>query len=473
MDILYAPPINECRVRLQKAFHFSQDDPLFHPQPFNRPIAHLAIMQTPSPDPDHHLSATWVRPTSENFEQRAALDVCEGLGRLSRGLYWRFHAMTSKILERSSSKKEDVYISVQSMQLRSLLERLESQWATESVTFLRFTSTQRQCLELLARLDWIENYQERFMARGVKGKAAPADQEIMGAFLDDLDVVDRLFYAGIPVWYTRLIAQSLDVRVDKAAPFIATDYQQKMELHGGYEVDLAEAQPMGRVIYVGLANKPKRYQAMANFVHLLLQYPSIFDTRTGKAPASSKHGVNTFLDPASPLMPSSVSAWKSALEALSTHDNSLWAPDGAGGGYPLPPPWLFINPQCDDMKATLICNWLKLREVLLYRLSVDSRRLSNKQWRALLMIAGPGTGPSDPRRVLRSKEMGEVLQDFIAKSGLSLKPDNLDTMRSSWNGQELEEGKLPSPQIVREIMHKLFKLNFRQELVILDTQLDV
>ncbi|KAK1216405.1 hypothetical protein PQX77_020972 [Marasmius sp. AFHP31] len=128
--------------------------------------------------------------------------------------------MASEILDRSASKREDPYVSTQSTQLRSLLERLESQWATESVTFLRFTSAQRQCLELLARLDWIEGYRERFMARGVEGKAVSVDQEIMGAFSDDLDVVDRLFHAGIPVWYTRPIAQSLDVRVDKAATFM-------------------------------------------------------------------------------------------------------------------------------------------------------------------------------------------------------------------------------------------------------------
>ncbi|KAK1216915.1 hypothetical protein PQX77_020440, partial [Marasmius sp. AFHP31] len=125
MDVVYAPPINECHVRLRKAFHFGQDDPLFHPQPFNRPIAHLAIIRTPSPDPNHRLSTAWVRPTSEDFKQRAALDVCEGLGRLSRTLYWRFHAMASEIFERSSSQREDPYISVQSAQLRSLLERLE------------------------------------------------------------------------------------------------------------------------------------------------------------------------------------------------------------------------------------------------------------------------------------------------------------------------------------------------------------
>ncbi|KAK1224724.1 hypothetical protein PQX77_012356 [Marasmius sp. AFHP31] len=482
MDVLYTPPINECRVRLRKALHFGQDDPLFHPQPFNRPIAHLAIVRTPSPDPDHRLSAAWVRPTSEDFEQRAALDVCEGLGRLSRALYWRFHAMASEILDRSASKREDPYVSTQSTQLRSLLERLESQWATESVTFLRFTSAQRQCLELLARLDWIEGYRERFMARGVEGKAVSVDQEIMGAFSDDLDVVDCLFHAGISVWYTRPIAQSLDVRVDKATTFIGVDYMKKIELHGGYKVDLAESQPSSHVIYVGLANKPKQYQAMANFVHSLFQYPSLFGSseprsstslaraslsssaavpgssrstpyaRT-KAPASSKHSVNTFLNPTSPLMPSSVSAWKSALEALSAHDNSVRTPDGVGGGYSLPPPQLFINPQRDETKATLICNWLKLRQVLLYRLSVESRRLSNKEWRALLMDASPGTSPSDPKRVLRFEEMGEVLQDFI-------------------NGQELEEGKLPAPQIVREIMHELFELNFRQELVILDAQLD-
>ncbi|KAK1231213.1 hypothetical protein PQX77_005683 [Marasmius sp. AFHP31] len=265
-----------------------------------------------------------------------------------------------------------------------------------------------------------------------------------------------------------------------------------MELHGGYEVDLAEAQPMARIIYIELANKPKRYQAMANFVQLLLQYPSLFGSseprsstsmartslsssaivpgssrgtpyaRTGKAPASSKHGVNTFLDPTSLLMPAGVSAWKSALESLSAHDNSLCTPDGVGGSYPLPPPRLFINPQHEDMKATLICNWLKLVAAPF-----------KQKWRALLMIAGPGTGPSDPKRVSCSKKMGEVLQGFITKSSLLLKPNNLDTMRPSWNGQELEDGKLPSPQIVREIMHELFELNFRQEMVILDAQLDM
>ncbi|KAJ8072102.1 hypothetical protein PM082_015660 [Marasmius tenuissimus] len=160
MDVLYTPPINDCRVRIQKDFHFGQDDPFFHPQPFSRPIAHLAVILTPSSDPTHSLSAAWVQPTSEDFEERAALDVCKGLGRLSRGLYWRFHALASTILERSSSKSEDIYIGVQSTQLCSLLEQFESQWASKSVTFLRFTSVQCQCLELLARHDWVDSYQE-------------------------------------------------------------------------------------------------------------------------------------------------------------------------------------------------------------------------------------------------------------------------------------------------------------------------
>ncbi|KAJ8072103.1 hypothetical protein PM082_015661 [Marasmius tenuissimus] len=238
----------------------------------------------------------------------------------------------------------------------------------------------------------------------------------MGAFLDDLDVVDCLFNAGIPVWYTRPISQSLDVRINKAVIFITENHWQMIELHSGYEVDLVEAQPTACVIYTGLANKAERYHTMANFVHLLLQYPSLFGS---SEPQSSTSLLRTSLSSSSVVPGSSQGApsWKSALEALSSYNSTLPAPDSVGG-------------------------------------------------------ANPGAGPSDPKQVSHSKEMREVLQDFIQKSGLSLKPDNLDGIKPSWEGMKLEEGQLPSSRIVHEIMCELFELNFRQELLVLDSQLN-
>ena len=161
------------------------------------------------------------------------------------------------------------------------------------------------------------------MSKGIQGSAASVNRDNMGAFSDNLDVVDRLFYAGIPVWYTRPVSQSLDVRIDKVSMFIIEDYYQKIELHTGYTVDLADSQPSARVIYTGLANKPERYQAMANFVHSLLQYPSLFGS---SEPRSSTSLIRTSLSSSS-VVPGSSQAtpckWSSKISLFKLSNISM------------------------------------------------------------------------------------------------------------------------------------------------------
>ncbi|KAK1220081.1 hypothetical protein PQX77_017180 [Marasmius sp. AFHP31] len=138
-------------------------------------------------------------------------------------------------------------------------------------------------------------------------------------------------------------------------------------------------------------------------------------------------------------MPPPPTAWHNALLALSGLNQSLPAPDGFNDGYVLPSAHLLSNPQNTVMKARFISNWLKLQH-LIYCLTVSPRRLSNKQWRCLLEVGG-----SSSRNVNDS---------------------------TRWNAQDLTDGKIPDVAVVKEITWELNELNFRQELLILDSCLD-
>ncbi|KAL0062949.1 hypothetical protein AAF712_010170 [Marasmius tenuissimus] len=161
------------------------------------------------------------------------------------------------------------------MQLRFLLERLDTQWATQAETLLRFASAQRQFLELKARLDWIQQYRDIFM-KGSDNRKEDVNVGVMGAFSDNPEVVEALFCLGIPVWYVRPITQDPDTRVDRVIGFILGF--DKLSLPSGFVVDLSEGTPPHRVIYEGLANKPERYLAMSRYLSSLQQYPPLFSS---------------------------------------------------------------------------------------------------------------------------------------------------------------------------------------------------
>ncbi|KAF9255016.1 hypothetical protein L218DRAFT_1038198, partial [Marasmius fiardii PR-910] len=94
---------------------------------------------------------------------------------------------------------------------------------------------------------------------------------------------------------------------------------------------------------------------------------------------------------------------------LSECNNALQPQDGVDTGFFLPPPHLFTNLQNDQTKANLICTWLKLRHVLLHCLTVESRRLSIKQWRTLVSVGNMGPAPSNPKKVAHAMEMHDHL----------------------------------------------------------------
>ncbi|THU81465.1 hypothetical protein K435DRAFT_693533 [Dendrothele bispora CBS 962.96] len=103
----------------------------------------------------------------------------------------------------------------------------------------------------------------------------------MGAFTDDLDVLENLFQSKIPVYYIRSLSRAGDVRIDSVANFIE-ELNGKIDLHSGFVVDTSDETPSHRVIFTGLARNPERYLSMAKYMVSLFEYPSVLGTEQPK-----------------------------------------------------------------------------------------------------------------------------------------------------------------------------------------------
>lgn len=116
-------------------------------------------------------------------------------------------------------------------QLKRYIEHLLKVPGPKEKILLLFAGAQRLLLETVARANWLGIYAPR-LAAAKDRKPPPPVLEVVGAFTEDLDTLDYLFYAGIPVWYVR---------------------------------------PPHCIIYTGLANKAERYRSMCSYIHSLLQ----------------------------------------------------------------------------------------------------------------------------------------------------------------------------------------------------------
>ncbi|KAK1230693.1 hypothetical protein PQX77_006208 [Marasmius sp. AFHP31] len=462
MDILYKPPTGMCRVRLRRNNHFGPDDPLHHPQPFDRRHAHLAVLCVKGNAADNPLLETaWLIPKNTDFVECPS---CGGLG---------------------PAHSKDALVGEGTIQLNRLLDRLDAP-ASLKETFLRFAYAQRQVLKLLARYEWVRVYRAQYMRKD-RGTPPEVSFGIMGAFTEDYDVLDSLYHAGIPVWFIRRLSTIAEVHISAVADFIHDTNSFALALRLGDVLDTSDVSPPHRIVYSHLAAKPERYLAMGNFVRSLFHYPRlIVPSPTKFDPAqvvrnlvnpvktlTNKGGpINPFLV-TNPLLPSSVPTWSDALRTLSYHDLTTPPPPGHDRGYWLPPTRLFVTPERDDIKLALLRNWLKVREVLIFRTTTGASRLSAKDWRSLLNISGGDTKQvSETRSGKRHKSMLALLKDFLTEHSLSLKYDKLPRLEAKWKGAEISPEELPETRIIQEIPWEVTELNFRQELVALDGALD-
>ncbi|KAF5314223.1 hypothetical protein D9758_019030 [Tetrapyrgos nigripes] len=503
MSTLYCPPLNQCSVRMRRDGHFGPDDPLYFPQPFHRPTAHLAVIRAPQPSPDHPFAVAWIILNDSHFEL-STQTFCVGFGFLDRRLRSKLVALSDTVFKSiPHGQEDDPYIRSSREHLCRLMDRLNLSAPMDDL-FLRFQCAQRHLLELDARIQWIKTFRERYGATPSVDHPSMADASLVGAFTDDLDVLENLFQCQIPVYYVRILSRAGNARIDKLQQFLPLN--QKSQLHSGFEVDLSDKVPLHRVIFTGLAQNPERYVTMVNYVISLLDYPSPLGnstpqsstsmqkaslpfkstlptrstssasqgryapyTRGGKAKQLADSSNNTFMTPSSPVMPQSIDNWRIALEELATHNQSLAAPEGVNRGYALPPADLFVTTGNPSTAATLFRNYLKLKDIFIYRLSYSSKRYSKKQWRQLLTIDKEQEIRADTRTGKQRLEMQTLLKSMVSRNTVQF--DQLSSVPVTWRGETIDGIQVP-PTIAKEIIWELYELNFQQDLVALDAQLD-
>lgn len=138
--------------------------------------------------------------------------------------------------------------------------------------------------------------------------------------------------------------------------------------------------------------------------------------------------------------------------------------------HPLPDPSIFITPQ-STLKPALILMWLRLRPILLWRMSFpDPKLFSNREWRAMLEAADGFKISSNP---LRGKMLAELrtLLESSHSTGVILNMENLTSAPALWNGINITSPSALDPNIIREIVWELYEAKFRIELLMLDKHL--
>ncbi|KAK7029038.1 hypothetical protein VNI00_014748 [Paramarasmius palmivorus] len=517
MHVLYEPPLQECRVRLRKDWHFGRDDPLYYPQPFHRRAPHLSVIRLPSPNVDESkdpFAVAWTVPTASHFIPTST-SFCTELGSLQDPLLSQIGDLSDQMIQTLPTGYEgDLYLRTYSAQLVAIVLRLQVVAPMKDL-FLRFRCAQRIALELDARIRWLAEYRAKFEDVKTKNPYLPGNSSIMGAFTDDLDVVESLYRSRIPVYYLRPFLRT-PVRVENQVPFIKeysddpTDptKSNKIRLHNGVVVDFSDATPSHRVVFTGLPRNPERYLMMAQYINSILEYPSYLGSerprnsalshtarsglssrglsiRHSAANASrarqmpyhaSKKGIqthhNSFLPPSSPLMPPCIESWRSALAHLAHHDQSLPPPDGVNRGFVLPPAEMFITTGNPTTATALFRNWLKLREVLIYRLSATMDRYTKKQWRDMLTFDEGNEMRPETRTGKRRLGALSFLKAMMNSTPLDVRIEDLPSAPIFWRSRRLDCDRLPSADTAKEILWELQELNFRQDLAELDRHLD-
>ncbi|KAJ3970823.1 hypothetical protein EV361DRAFT_992937 [Lentinula raphanica] len=503
-DVLFEPPLSSRRVRLRRDLHFSHDDPLFYPQPFNELLPHLTLIRAPSPDPNHPFAAAWMKPLE------IELDVDNGgmlydAGVLDTGFYLRIKSLANHVLQAVPSNLNDMdpYLTQGALQVNRMLQALLMA-APRKMINLRVALLQRNILELDAHIRYrSQSWTAAINKNRLSGKI-PALLDVIGAFTDDLTILDTLYYLGIPVWFVRPVTETPDARINRSARVIAEDNLQIIELPSGFQVDGTDAEPNHAIIWEGLPNKTERLTAMNAYMQSLLSPPSVFGSSPPQSPSSyrkalvskarfyhlpstastsnssdlhanhantsrsairvtpypqhsrkkpqiHKQGNNTFLDVNSPAMPPTVLVWSRALAVLSTYNQSIRRPETVDCGYFLPPPRLLDAPATPLLRTFYYRSWLKLRPIILQNLNGLAKpvNLSAKRWRSLLDVVGghPAGKPETSKNA--------VYTQF------------------EFAGQQVDCSAEPPPsKVASQILWEISEISFRQELVALDRLMD-
>lgn len=181
-----------------------------------------------------------------------------------------------------------------------------------------------------------------------------------------------------------------------------------------------------------------------------------------------------FAEPSSPFMPSSLHWWTTALNVVGENfDAALHAPAGVSRGYAVPDPSVLASVERDTTRAFMLTAYLKLRSVILYRLSSTLfEPLPPPVWRKVLTLELISSSKEGTKTSKMRDDAKANLIRCMVEGGLqgSVDLDNLRTAPTLWRTRSLEPNVLPPTPTIQQILWELYEINFRHELTTIDQQ---
>ncbi|KAK0505492.1 hypothetical protein EDD18DRAFT_1098846 [Armillaria luteobubalina] len=424
--------------------HFGHHDPTRTPQFFDEKFCHFPIIpHCPGPNDDTHPYCNWLDT------------ICMPSATL-----------TSVLL----------LLVVQN----GIQKSLTSSWASVA-------AMQSYWLELVAGLDYMEHYQPVMNGQAQHDNSSDFSY-LMGTFTINLDVAEQHIRAGIPVYLVR--------RIDQFSNQVILEAEMPVDPL----LNTSLPSPPFPVVFKGDPSHPQKFHAMHCFMHIFHTFQNPFNFATvsqlavvqaESAPVASSSSASIpsslptsnqqwdkFMNLAGTYAPSPIPAWANAnakIDKMSKrsqehkerdrlaqrqHDN-----EGGGTsyekGYVFPDPGLLVYASAIRQNS-FFHQWDYCRDALIYRItssSSNAKPLQPQLWHELLAMSFKSKNAKSTRvHDLMAHALGSALE---APSSNTTTPQTLTLDIDQ--PVDIERG--------RYLIWELCELNFRHELLLLDTHL--
>jgi len=223
----YVPevPTGTAEVQLRRDLRFGPDDATLWPQPYLDNYPFLPLIPRKPSRPDHYKMIMWWLPREDEFRGSEGLHV-GGVGlmwgdnfdQLDKEVH-KLKDRTREILDRAKSEEIPRFMNAAYATMMHCWVRLAHSPGTFEEKCLEVSEVQRAWLEHWAVMDY-HNGRQRMMETRTEPPSGPI-KETVGCFTVSLDVAQRCFVSGVPVWLIRdyRVLMGGTVRVDRQVEF--------------------------------------------------------------------------------------------------------------------------------------------------------------------------------------------------------------------------------------------------------------
>lgn len=202
MDTMYPPLLGTQHICMRRQLHFGEHDPCLAPQLFDERTPHLTCIPFPGSTDNNIL---WMLPSENDFEPIEGHKLAKDpIGHLPQHLldhlndeYTRIllglgaGARDSSSLKTSVSAANDPKVKEYRSRIRYLLSHLQSP-SKFGEALMVWHIVQCNCLELDARITWIQSIALKFRAPSVW--KVPLPLKVVGAITADLKIAEYCFW---------------------------------------------------------------------------------------------------------------------------------------------------------------------------------------------------------------------------------------------------------------------------------------